>query len=347
MEKESISICFVRSALATVQERGLDADGLLREAGIAPALLQSSQARVSAASYSALWLSVARTLDDELFGQDARRMKVGSFSMMCHTLIHCKTLDGALQCMLRFFNLLLDDFHSALVIEGELAHVVIHEHCHDRMPRLFGHETLLIMQHGLACWLVGRRIPIVATGFVYAEPAHSQEYRLMYSTALRFNQPDTSFSFDRSYLQLPVVQNERTAREFLRTAPANIVLKYKNSASFSAKIRKRLQTTAYTEWPDFDALVAAMHTTQSTLRRRLEDEGQSFQSIKDKLRRDMAITYLCHSSRSVADIAAELGFAEPSAFHRAFKKWTGASPGVYRQRMHGDTASAPSVVLHT
>jgi AraC-like DNA-binding protein len=66
------------------------------------------------------------------------------------------------------------------------------------------------------------------------------------------------------------------------------------------------------------------------LRRRLDEEGQSFQSIKDQLRRDLAINYLKHSSKSVTEIAIDLGFAEQSAFHRAFKKWTGMRPGEYR-----------------
>ncbi|MQQ99517.1 AraC family transcriptional regulator [Glaciimonas soli] len=334
MEKGSVSIHFVQSALRSIHERGLDTAALLSEVGIAPALLEAPQARVSATHYGALWLAVARTLDDEIFGQDSRRMKVGSFAMMCHTLIHCTTLKSALLCMLRFFNLLLDDYRCSLVSEGRYSRIVIQERALNQPQRVFGHETLLMMQHGLACWLIGRRIPIVAAAFAYPEPVYSAEYRLMYSTQLRFNEIATSLTFDQTYLTLPVIQNELTAKEFLRGAPANIVLKYKNSSSFSAKIRRRLQATAGTEWPDFDAFSAGLNMTRSTLRRRLEEEGQSFQAIKDQLRRDMAIDSLCHSSKSVIDISVELGFAEPSAFHRAFKKWTGASPGEYRQRMH-------------
>jgi AraC-like DNA-binding protein len=85
--------------------------------------------------------------------------------------------------------------------------------------------------------------------------------------------------------------------------------------------------------PDFEVLARELHTASATLRRRLHEEGESYQSIKDQLRRDLAITYLSHSDRSVMDIALELGFAEPSAFHRAFKKWTGASPGHYRRSL--------------
>ncbi|HEX8886167.1 MAG TPA: helix-turn-helix transcriptional regulator, partial [Noviherbaspirillum sp.] len=64
--------------------------------------------------------------------------------------------------------------------------------------------------------------------------------------------------------------------------------------------------------------------------RRLQDEGQGFQAIKDDLRRDIAIEYLARPDLTLIEIANLLGFSEPSTFHRAFKKWTGVAPGEYR-----------------
>ncbi len=334
MQKGSVSIYFVNSALAPVLARGMDVAPLLAEAGISPAVLQAPLGRVTPNSFSALWLSVARVLDDELFGQDARRMKVGSFAMLSHILTDCATLRDALSRMAKFFNLILDDFQCALEIKGPQALLTIRETPGAPAPRVFGHETLLMLQHGLACWLIGRRIPILAAGFAYPEPSRSAEYQFMYSSQLRFNEAVTSLCFDRAHLALPVIQNERTAREFVRNAPANIVLKYKNVNSLAAQIRRQLRSAPSFEWPEFEEVAKSLGKTPSTLRRRLDQEGQSFQTIKDQLRRDMAIDYLCHTTRSVADIAAELGFAESSAFHRAFKRWAGASPGEYRSLAH-------------
>ncbi|WP_410210028.1 AraC family transcriptional regulator [Aquirhabdus sp.] len=336
MEKGSISIHFVHAALSAVQARGLDNHALLLEAGIAPSLLQSTQARVTATHYGRLWLAVARLLDDEFFGQDAHGMKVGSFAMLCRTLIHCKTLKSAVVRMQQFFNLVLDDYHCAVICEDTLTRIEIQERRSDLIipPRPFGHETLMIMQHGIACWLVGRRIPVLKAGFAYPKPSQSAEYRVMYSSQLGFDEPVSSLTFNSDYLDLPIIQSEKTLKKFLQGAPANFVVKYKNNQSISAQIRKKLRATARDEWDHFDQFALHMNMTRSTLRRRLSDEGLSFQSIKDQLRRDIAIDYLSHSSMSVMEISSELGFAEPSAFHRAFKKWTGASPGQYRERLH-------------
>jgi AraC-like DNA-binding protein len=88
------------------------------------------------------------------------------------------------------------------------------------------------------------------------------------------------------------------------------------------------------------------HVSPTTLRRRLDAEGTSYQGIKDELRRDAAVHHLCGTRLSIADIASALGFQETSAFHRAFKRWSGVQPGEYRRRAElappAEEASSPS-----
>ena len=67
------------------------------------------------------------------------------------------------------------------------------------------------------------------------------------------------------------------------------------------------------------------------MRRRLNDEKTSYQNIKDECRKEAAITYMNVPQLSINDIAALMGFDEPSAFFRSFKKWTGMTPGEYRK----------------
>jgi AraC-like DNA-binding protein len=332
-EPGTIAICFVAAALQSLRGRHLDADDLLAKVGISPSLLQVPQARVSAKHYGALWRAIALALDDEFFGQDSRRMKAGSFAMLCHSVLGCKTLGHALDRSLRFYALIFDDISGTSERDAAETRIIIHERIAGASQRVFAHELLLMLLYGVSCWLVGRRIPILRAEFSYPEPAHGAEYRLMYCSHLRFDRPNTAIAFDPSYLDLPVVQNERTVKEFLRTAPENILLKYKNGSSLSARIRRRLRQFLPGEVPEFETLANELHMTPTTLRRRLHEEGASYQSIKDQLRRDLAIGYLSHSSRSVTNIALELGFSERSAFHRAFRKWTGASPGEFRRTL--------------
>jgi len=342
-EKSSISICFVAPVLQALQESGLDPGAILNEAGIPPGLLSVPQVRVSPPRYAALMRLAARSLDDEFFGQDSRRMKVGSFAMLSRTAIHGRTLKGALEIITQFFNLLLDDLRSELSERAGSALVSLHRRQPARPVRLFAHETLLVFIHRLACWLVNRRIPIRSAAFSYPEPPHGAEYRVLYSPHLHFSEPETAISFDRSYLELPVVRDEDALAAFLRAAPENLLVQYKDSHSLSARIRARLRRLHPDDWPGFEALARDIHVSEPTLRRRLEAEGQSYRLIKDQLRRDIAIDRLSSSTLSIPGIAAEIGFAEPSAFHRAFKKWTGVGPGEYRRS--GDISRQPGVPI--
>lgn len=73
-----------------------------------------------------------------------------------------------------------------------------------------------------------------------------------------------------------------------------------------------------------------LHMSPRTLMRRLRGEGLSFQGIKDELRRDLAILDLARAELSLGEIGYALGFSSPAVFHRAFRHWTGMTPGVYR-----------------
>jgi AraC-like DNA-binding protein len=133
-----------------------------------------------------------------------------------------------------------------------------------------------------------------------------------------------------AFLELPVIQTANSARPFLRDAPASFVVKYRNPGSLAARVRKTLRALPMASWPAADQMAARLNVAEATMRRRLKQEGHTYQSIKDDLRRDIAIGELQQSRRTIADIAASVGFAEPSAFHRAFRKWTGMRPTDYR-----------------
>lgn len=331
IERDTISIYFVQAAMLRLSPAGRER--VLLAAGIPPALLQADEARVPAASFSALWLAVARELDDEFFGLDRRSMKVGSFALICQAALGCENLDRAIKRMLRGFSLFLDEVHGELRVDGEDAVLMVHNNIAPGAEQRFADETFLILTHGLMCWLIGRRLVPRRVEFSQVRPAHAQEYMRMYSEYLQFEAPFTCLRFDAKALSAPLVQSRASLQQFLRTAPQSVFLKYKNEDSWTARLRRRLREAVHTQaWPVFEDLAVVLGTTPTTLRRRLESEGSSFQGIKDQLRSDLAIDRLCHSSLSVDDIAVELGFSDASSFHRAFKRWNGLQPGEYRAR---------------
>jgi AraC-like DNA-binding protein len=206
---------------------------------------------------------------------------------------------------------------------------------------MFAYATWFIMVYGLLCWLVGRRIPIVAARFRCPAPPAAHEYRLMLCDDMAFEQSTSYVDLSPDFLDLPVVQTTASVKAFLRDAPGSFVVKYRNPDSFSARVRKTLRTLPVSEWPASDVMAQRLNVAEATFRRRLNHEGQSYQTIKDNLRRDIAINELQDTDHTVAEIASAVGFAEPSAFHRAFRKWTGMRPSDYRLAPNRPQTPAP------
>lgn len=347
--ERSVSIAFVRSAM-----RALDAaqrQAVLAEAQIDAQLLAQPAARVPAAAFARLWMAVARVLDDEFFGLDARRMKVGTFAMLCHALAGQATVGAALQQALRGFGLFFDDIAASLRVAAGTATLTIDNRIaagltgsldHDaRDARRFADETLLVMLHGLLCWLAGRRVPLTRLDWGHPAPAHADEYRRMFSPLQRFDAPATTVQFDARVLAAAVTVNAASLKAFLRDAPQSVFLKQVMATGLSDRVRRlcRAALDRGDAAPTLALLAAALRLSPATLRRRLEGEGASWGHLKDEVRRDLALQLLAEGALSVGDIAARLGFDDASTFYRAFRKWTGSAPGAWRSAARASAAA--------
>ena len=342
----TVSAAFVHGALRALAPQQRVA--VLAEAGIAAAGLADASARVPAAAFARLWIGVARLLDDEFFGLDARRMKVGSFAMLCHALAGQALVGPALQLALRGFGLCFDDIGLALRAGAGVATVSISNRIAPgglgtdaADARRFADETLLVMLHGLLCWLTGRRVPLARLDWGHPAPPHADEYRRMFSPLIRFDAPATAISFDARVLQAAVNITPAGLKAFLREAPQSVFLKQVVSTGLSDRARRhcRLSLDRGDATPTLALLARELQLSPATLRRRLEDEGASWGQLKDEVRRDLALAHLRDSRLSVGEIAARLGFNDASTFYRAFRKWTGSAPGAWRSSRRA--ASAP------
>ncbi len=287
--KGTISVRLVGEALVEWRRQGGEQGEVLQAAGIDPQLLGKPYARVTSHAYSRLWLDLARRMDDEFFGMDSRRLKSGSFAFMSRCAIHEQTLEPALTGILRFLCLQFDDFQPRLQRRGGLAEIVLDE-APGRYGRALSYFTLWMITHGLACWLVGRRIPILAIDLRCPQPDYIEDYRVMFSDNLRFSRPLSRLLFNADCLALPVRRDKRELRRFLLGAPANILVRYRDPQSLAARIKAYLRSLRPGRWPDADALAGHFFMAPSTLRRKLSLEGQSYQALKDQVRRDLAIS---------------------------------------------------------
>jgi AraC-like DNA-binding protein len=328
-EKDSISMQLVREALLQSCPAAQPVAALLGRAGIDASQLEQPDARVPAGAYAQLWRLLARRCNDEFFGMDPRGLRSGSLAFLCQSAMAQPTLGAGLDSALTFLGLMFEDLQPALVRQQSLAEIVIGEP-REQPRRAFTYFTLWMIVHGVACWLAGRRIPILAIELRCAEPPFCDDYRVMFSENLQFNRPRTRMIIAADHLDVPVKRSAEELQRFLAEAPGNILVKYRDPASLARRIRQDLRQMTPGLWPETDSLARHLCLSASTLRRRLAEEGQTYQGLKDSVRRELAITWLADAELSFADIAERLGFADSSSFYKAFRKWFGCNPGHYR-----------------
>lgn len=328
LTKDTVASEFVLEALQCLQNNGLDAQSALAECGIDIHTLSAMQ-RVPAESFSQLWLYIARTLDDEFFALDRRRMKAGTFAALCHNATLAQTLGEAMRSTIAFINIILDEHQLGIEEGADSARLYVRSQ--NSPVKAFAHETLLVLLYGMMCWLADKRIPLIQANFAFAKPARAAEYEVMFSPRVSFNSDVSSVEFSRSHLATRIHRDHASASAFLQGAPLNVVVRYRNSQSTTTEIQELLQQTAPTHWPNFSTTAKALGLSPITLRRRLEAEGQMFQKIKDRLRCDLSEKLLTQGDCSLEDIATATGFSDVRAFRRAFRNWTNSSPSEFRR----------------
>lgn len=336
MSNLTVSRHFVQAALEGAERLGFDTHEMLKEAGISPDLLRIEMARVSSDQFSHLMQVLWHRLDDEFMGFGPRRAPGGTFATMCALVMDCPNLAAVYRQAYQFSRLFEPMVTMELETSGDTAQLVTRMEGDIHDPGYFLRESILVIWHRLGSWLIGQPVELTKAEFAYPRPAHGDEYRHIFHCPLAFDSHRTALTFDKRFLSAPVIRDKSEMRQFLKTSPADLLSRPDESNTFTGRIRALIGRDFSKPLPDFEWIAAELHTSPQTLRRRLKQENTSFQEIKDLLRRDMAIYYLGRPELPINDIATKVGFTEPSTFHRAFKKWTGVTPGAYREGERGN-----------
>lgn len=328
----TVSVAFVHGIFSGVRAHGGSLEHYLHEAGIPPDLLNQPAARVTAEQYLELFRLVMNNNNDEGCGFFSRPLRQGSFMLVMRNALTANTVESALRRLLWGFQLLQDDVQFVLARDDELTALQIVGAPVQTARQIAMHELLLRVLSRMTIWLHNGRGRIRPFGFDfgYTPPQQADEYHNLFRGRLRFAQSHSALWFQNAHLSAPLRRDDAALHEFIANSPRNLVIPRRHDEATTEKVRTYLQQVR-PQWPDLAQTATALHVSVSTLQRHLANEHSSFQSVKDQLRRDLAIVRLNTSTTPLAIVAAELGFSDQAVFQRAFKTWTGSAPGAYRQ----------------
>lgn len=326
----SVPASLVTASLAGYFRQNYALSRLLAHAGLDEHALEDGK-RISLNQFGRILQSTYAVMDDEASGFLPRRLPPGTFAMMCHATISCPNLRRLFLRCGQFLRIVNSDIRFDIVEQGEEARLVLHMNSRDNVDPRFLEISLFIIIIRWSGWLLDKPIMMERADFAFEPPAYADEFYAMFPCRHYFGQRETAIVISSQYLNQPVVQTPQSLAEFLTHMPECLLTHYKSDSTVSAQIKKLLQQEGDNQ--SFQAIADALHMSQPTLRRRLRDEHSSFQALKDSVRRDMAIYHLRQMHLPISEIAEIMGFSETSPFNRAFKKWTGTTPGAYREAL--------------
>ncbi|NIB44690.1 AraC family transcriptional regulator [Pseudomaricurvus alkylphenolicus] len=326
----TINASLIADTMSAARQRGIDLDKLLKRCDINPADLETPGQRLPLANTVKLQRLAAQELSDK-FGDVP---PTGFFRVLILSAMHLPTLHDAMNRVIEFNNILNRHLKLTLSIDQPYAEISVTRNADNSVLNDIAVDMWMGTIHRVANWFCNELILLNQVEFDSPAPAYHQEYRyIFYGAPMKFDCAQCRLTFDKHYLNLPVVQTEATAEAYLRQLPLDLLLPQDIRGKTSQTIRNLLKESFSQQDNviELQDIAEKMEVTTKTIRRRLAKEGTSFNAIKSQIRRDIAMHALGNKDLSIEAIAIQTGYSEPSAFIRAFKTWTGFTPAKFRQ----------------
>lgn len=317
-------------AAPLILELGIDPAELARQCGLDPAALDMPDLPVAAPVLIAFFEAAADACACEDFGiRLASRQNLSVLGPLWMTMRSAQTVLDALQVLVQFFvvhtngaviALQRQDDGSAFVSYSMVAGVGTR----DRQTIELGLALLCgeLRSHCGPAWK-----PRAAL-FCHDRPASLRNHHRCFGIAARFNQERNALWLDSACLRTPLAARSRETQARLTSL---LVSRVDNAQAVAAKVEGAMRALMPFSPCSREAVAQLANLSQRTLQRRLAEAGTSFQDLRDRVRADIALKYLRQSSLQAAQIAEILGYSEPAAFTRAFKRQQGMSPSEVRR----------------
>jgi AraC-like DNA-binding protein len=326
----------VRAFIDALKQLGFDVTALLGAAGLRYDDLTDPDALVPCASF-------ARVIDDAIaqrqFPNLGARLgmvtPIGAFPLLDYLVVTADTVGDALRQLQRYFHITSAPMTLRIAADEESVRLIFEPGTN---PFLTQYDAAIVVHHLRA--ETDQRFDVAGVSLM-SEPEDRCDLARLLGCPVRAPETWSGVEFSPGTMRIPLKRRDAVLRRVLerqaidppRGADAA-------QGGVAAQVRGLLASRIGHEIPDLGQVASQLAMSSRTLQRRLGMEGVSYKDLVDLARRGAADALLADSSLAVAEVGYLLGFSEPSAFHRAFKRWHDMTPLDYR-RAHDRGAASP------
>jgi AraC-like DNA-binding protein len=330
----TIAAPFVRALLELAVGKGADRRALIERSGIDPAALDDRDSRLPLEQWVLLMRAGAEACGDPAlalhFGE---AFDVGDMSVVGLMTRAAGTKGEGLQLVNRFCRLVAD-----VETEGEDRFRLVRDGRGTWMldTRLNPNATPEVSEAGFAQMAtMGRRMlpgvrHIRAVHFTHGPPPYRAEYERIFQVPVVFESDRNGFLMPEGWEAEPIALQPRYALDIL-SAHAEGLLERLDGGSTAGRVEALLAPILASGKAGAGSVAAHLGLSPQGLYRKLKAEGATFEQVLERLRRRLALHYLGDGQLSAKETGYRLGYSDPAAFSRAFKRWTGSSPSAFRK----------------
>ena len=332
-KRSAIAMPLIRSVLGCVMRKGVDADTFLRELKLENTPLDDITRRIDLSVYDQVQEHAMAVLQDPALGLHmGEQTSPGNLGLLGHLLMSAPTLGDSIKQWMHYHRLVNDAEPSRLLVQGEQASFVYQfprstTNC-NRIRAEFGLVQLL----KLAELMMGGDLPVQEVQFEHEEPDYAQEYQRIFHAPVRFQCSQTVILFPAALLRQALPSANSGVFQLLKDEADRLLVNLDDSASLADKVEHFLYAALQQGKPTIVQAAEHFNLNERTFRRKLEGQDTSFSELLGQVQLREAKRLLANPAIPIDTIAERLSFSEASAFHRAFKRWTGLTPSEFRDQ---------------
>ncbi|WP_372783998.1 AraC family transcriptional regulator [Phenylobacterium sp.] len=334
MAEPTVGAGYARGLLEFAVSKGAGRLALLERSGVKAADLQDQDARIPFRQYVALMRAgQALSGDSALALHYGERVDIAEVSIIGLIGQASETMAEAFAQLNRYVRLVVETDNEGggdrfgMTFDRGGLWMVDNRRRADDFPELT--ESAFAQ---LVCGPRRMGVPqmVKAVHVTHAAPPHRDEYERIFQAPVVFESDRNGLLLDHTLADPTVARLPRYVFGVLTEHADELLKSLESSKSVRGRVESLLMPVLHTGHASMDAVAARLGISRQTLFRKLKAEGVTFATVLDELRHRMAADYLGARKVSVNETAYLVGFSEPAAFSRAFKRWTGSSPRAMR-----------------
>jgi AraC-like DNA-binding protein len=317
--------------LDIIKERGINHDAFLDSVAIDQALFYSHHKKLTVSQVFRLLKTAVEVTGDEDIGLYIGERLTFLPNIVCYIMMNCLTLGDAMKKYSHYKDIFSEDDRVMLSVKDNMA--ILEMSSGSRLLSGFRplSDSKLLSMYRFLHAISGKKLKLTGVRFAHHAPQTLLEYDRLFPCPVHFDMGLDALLFTKDSLNTPVAYPNKELLVMFEKQAREILDRISKDESFSRRVgvllTKMLQGATI---PSIELVARKLNMSVRKLQMLLNEEKTTYKQLFSAIRRELAIIYLNDRQISLAEISYLLGFSEPSAFHRAFKRWTGSTPGQFR-----------------